>query len=56
MSPRLETLRDDPGPTEREERTKRPLLSLWSRDARSCRPAAGLELGAYRMGEDSDSN
>jgi len=52
ISPRLETLRDEPGPAaEREDRTKRPLLSLWRLLA--CWRCAGLELEAYRMGDDS---
>jgi hypothetical protein len=51
MSPRLVILRDDPGPAEREERTKRPLLSLCR--LLVCWRGAGLELDAYRMGDDS---
>ncbi len=52
MSPRLVMLRDDPGPAaEREERTKRPLLSLWR--LLDCWRGAGLELEAYRIGDDS---
>jgi len=52
MSPRLVILRDDPGPAaEREERTKRPLLSLWR--LLGCWRGAGLELEAYRIGDDS---
>lgn len=54
MSPRLDMLRDDPGPAaEREERTNRPLLSLCRLFV--CWRGAGLELEAYLMGDDSSS-
>ena len=54
MSPRLELLRADPGPGVLDERTNRPLLSLRiSGRADCCRPPFGLELEAYRRGEDS---
>ena len=61
MSPRLEALTvEAPGPVDREDRTKRPLLLLGMSD-RCCagplrppfNPRVGLELEAYRIGDES---
>lgn len=53
ISPRRDILSDEPGPAaDREERTNRPLLSLCR--LLVCWRGAGLELEAYRIGDDSD--
>ena len=54
ISPRLELLRAEPGPRDRDARTNKPLLSLGMSGRADCwRPPFGLELGIYRIGEDS---
>lgn len=56
ISPRLELFIDDPGPAERDDRTKRPLLSLLISGSTDCCRGASeplTELEAYRIGDDS---
>jgi hypothetical protein len=54
ISPRLELLTAEPGPSDRDERTNKALLSLRISGSADCwRPPFGLELDIYRIGEDT---
>lgn len=57
ISPRLELLIEEPGPRDRDDRTKSPLLSLRRSGRTDCWRGASdplTELEAYRIGDDSN--
>ncbi len=58
ISPRLDMLTAEPGPAVLEDRINNPLLSLLKSGCADCWREArpGLELDAYRIGDDSEQD